>query len=130
MTRKWNIVNDNSNANYDAGNKISYNTKVLKSNLCDQILVKRIIVTAAPQTQTPFKNCTHFTKCSSNYSETTESLWFYSRDEATSFNNDIANDGNFESSKYKAKLLENIEADIANGILKKCINCCSIKIFK
>ena len=29
---------------------------------------------------------------SSNYSETTGSLWFYSKDEATSFNADIAND--------------------------------------
>ena len=26
---------------------------------------------------------------SSNYSETTGSLWFYSKDEATEFNNDI-----------------------------------------
>ena len=28
---------------------------------------------------------------SSNYSETTGSLWFYSKDEATNFNNYIAN---------------------------------------
>ena len=34
LTRKRNIVNDQSNANYDLGNEISYNTKVLKSNLC------------------------------------------------------------------------------------------------
>ena len=35
VTRIWNIVNDQSNANYDVGNKIIYNIKVLKSNLCD-----------------------------------------------------------------------------------------------
>ena len=35
VMRKWNIVNDNSKANYDAGNEITYNTGVLKSNLCD-----------------------------------------------------------------------------------------------
>ena len=35
VTRKWNIVNDQSNANYDVGNEIICNTKVLKSNLCD-----------------------------------------------------------------------------------------------
>ena len=29
---------------------------------------------------------------SSNYFETTGSLWFYSKDEATNFNNDTAND--------------------------------------
>ena len=35
VTRKLNIVNDNSNSNYDATNKINYNTDILKSNLCD-----------------------------------------------------------------------------------------------
>ena len=32
-TRKWNIVIDNSKVNYDTTNEITYNTKVLKSNL-------------------------------------------------------------------------------------------------
>ena len=44
VTRKWNIVNDNSKLNYGAGNEITYNIEVLKSNLCDcndaYILVK------------------------------------------------------------------------------------------
>ena len=67
-TRKWNIVNDHSNANYDVGNEIIYNAKVLKSNLCDYnevyILVKsKITVSAAPETQASFKNCAPFTKC-------------------------------------------------------------------
>ena len=35
VTRKWNIVNDESNANYDVGNEVMYNAEVLKSNLCD-----------------------------------------------------------------------------------------------
>ena len=35
VTRKWNIVNDQSNANYSVGNKIIYSTEVLKFNLCD-----------------------------------------------------------------------------------------------
>ena len=35
VTRKWNIVNDNSKANYKQGNKITYNTEILKSNICD-----------------------------------------------------------------------------------------------
>ena len=33
VTRKWNIVNDQSNANHDVGNEIIYSTEVLKSNL-------------------------------------------------------------------------------------------------
>ena len=35
VTRKWNIVSDQSNANYDFRNETIYNTEVLKSNLCD-----------------------------------------------------------------------------------------------
>ena len=33
LTRQWNIVNDQSNANYDAGNEIIYNTEMLKPNI-------------------------------------------------------------------------------------------------
>ena len=36
---------------------------------------------------------------SSNYSETTVSLWFYSKDELTDFNADVVNDNNFKSFK-------------------------------
>ena len=61
---------------------------------------------------------------SSNYSETTGSLWFYSKDEATDFNVDLVNDNNFESFKYQAKLLGNTVAqaiNAANGILKNAV---------
>ena len=154
VTRKWNIVNDNSKSNYDATIEITCNTEILKSNLCDYndayILVKGdITVLTAPATEVGFKDCAPFTKCitkidetttdhaedldlvmpmynlieySSNYSETTGSLWFYSKDEATNFNADIANDDSFKSFKYKAKLLGNTAAQpvptATNGILK------------
>ena len=57
---------------------------------------------------------------SSNYSETTRSLWFYSKDEATDFNNNIANTDDFKSLKYKTKLLGNTQPNPnkANRILK------------
>ena len=61
-------------------------------------------------------------KYSSNYSETTSSLQFYSRDEAINFSNDIAYTNNFKSFKYKTKFLGETEADGANGIFKKCDN--------
>ena len=32
---KWDIDNDQSNANYDVENKVTQNIEVLKSNLCD-----------------------------------------------------------------------------------------------
>ena len=35
VTRKWNIVNVQSNANYDVRNKIISTKGVLKYNLCD-----------------------------------------------------------------------------------------------
>ena len=57
---------------------------------------------------------------SSNYSETTASLWFYSKDESTDFITDIVYNNNFKSFKYKAKLLGNTvdQADnAAKGIL-------------
>ena len=47
---------------------------------------------------------------SPNYSETTRSLWFYSKDEAANFNNSIVNTDDFKSFKYQAKLLGNKEA--------------------
>ena len=153
VTRKWDIVNDNSKSSYDATNEITYHTEVLKSNLCDYnhacILVRGdITVVAAPAAQVAFSNCAPFTKCktkidestvddaedldlviqmynlieySSNYSEATGSLWFYSKDEASNFNGNIPNTDNFKSFKYKPKLFQNTEAqtdNAANGILK------------
>ena len=35
VTRRWKVVNGDSKVNYDVGNEIIYNMKVLKSNLCD-----------------------------------------------------------------------------------------------
>ena len=67
VTRKWNIVNDNSKSNYDVTNEITYNTEILKSNLCyynnTHILVRGdITFVEAPATQVAFKNCAPFTK--------------------------------------------------------------------
>ena len=76
VTRKWNIVNDQSNANYDAGNETVFNTEVLKSNLCHYndayILVRGNITIIGHQvTQAAFKNCAPFTKCITKIDGTT-----------------------------------------------------------
>ena len=154
VTRKWNIVTDDSKANCHVGNEINCNTEVLKSNIYDYndtyILVRGdITATEAPETQVAFKNWAQFTKCitgiyettvdnaenldlvmsmynlieySSNYSETTGSLWFYSKDEATDFNAVIVNNNSFKSFEYKTKLLGNTvtqpDPNDASGILK------------
>ena len=109
-----------------------------------------ITVIAAPTTQASFKNCAPFTKCitqidgttiddvedldlvmpmynlkecSSNHSEATGVLWFYSKDEATNLNSNIENTYNFKSLRYKDKLLRNKFAQLtpnnANELLKK-----------
>ena len=75
VTRKWNIVNDNSAVNYDAANEIIYNTEVLESNLCDYnnayILVRGdITITGHPVTQVAFTYCAPFTKCITKIDET------------------------------------------------------------
>ena len=64
---------------------------------------------------------------SSNFSDTTSSLWFYVKDEVTKFNVDIEDTNNFKSFKYKAKLLENTVADGTNGILKNATIAVSLK---
>ena len=62
--RKWNLVNDQSNANYDVGHEAIYNTEVLKSNLCDQndaYIVVRGDITVLPTSAThvAFTNVHH-----------------------------------------------------------------------
>ena len=55
---------------------------------------------------------------SSNYSDKTGSLWFYFKDKATNFNNNISDTNDFMSFMYKAQLLGNTETDGVNGILR------------
>ena len=68
VTRKWNVVNNQLDANYDVQNEFIYNTKVLKSNICSfndaYILVRGDITIIRHQvTQIAFKNCAPFSKC-------------------------------------------------------------------
>ena len=66
LTRKWNILIENSYANYEEGNEITYNKEVLKSHLCDYndayiLVTGDITVAASPQIEVAFKNCAPFT---------------------------------------------------------------------
>ena len=67
VTRNWNIVNDQSNANY-VGDAVVYTTEMLKSNFCDYndayILGRGdTIIIGHNTTQADFKNCAPFMKC-------------------------------------------------------------------
>ena len=57
----------------------------------------------------------NFIEHSSKYSETTGTFWFYSKDQATDFNADVANNNNFKSFEYKVKLLGNTETNENSG---------------
>ena len=77
LTRKLNIVNDQSESNYGAGNDIICNEILLKSNLCDYnnaYIVVRVDMTVriAPTTQVAFKNCAAVAKCITKIDETTK----------------------------------------------------------
>ena len=76
VTRKWNIDNYQSNADYGAGDEIIYSTEVLKSNLCyyndAYILVTGdITIIGHQEAQVAFKNCAPFTKFTTKIDETT-----------------------------------------------------------
>ena len=131
VTRKWNIVNDNSRSNYDATNETSYNTEILKSNLCDYsntyiLVTGDITVVAAPATKVAFNNCAPFTKCiKKNILKQQQIYGLILKMKQTNLNANIANEDNFKSFKYKAKLLRNIvdqpAPNAANEILKNII---------
>ena len=70
-TRKWYIINDQNNGQYDKGNEndstVKFETKVIKPNLCDSsyILVTRDIKVegVAADINDSLKNCAQFTRC-------------------------------------------------------------------
>ena len=72
-TRKWYVINDQNNGEYGKGSEndlsIKFETKVIKSSLCDYsdvyILVTEDIKVAVvgADTNIAFKNCAPFTRC-------------------------------------------------------------------
>ena len=72
-TRKWYVINDQNNAEYDEGNEndssINFETKIIKSSLCDfsdaYILVTGDITATSgnANAKVAFKNCSSFTRC-------------------------------------------------------------------
>ena len=89
-TRKWYIINDQNNGQYDSGDEnendstIKFETKVIKPNLCNYsdayILVTgdTKIADIAANTNVAFKNCAPFTRCATHINdehvETAENL--------------------------------------------------------
>ena len=76
VTRKWNIFKDQSNANYDAGNEIIYNTELLKRNFCDYndsyMLMRYISIIGDNGHQVAIKNYAQFINCITKIDGTTK----------------------------------------------------------
>ena len=67
-------------------------------------------------------------ECISSYSGTTQSLWFYFKEEATDADDDVVNTNGFKSFICKAKLFGNTIADEANEVLRERNNSCTIEV--
>ena len=74
-TKKWYIIDSESNGNYSQNDEIKFLTRSIESSICDysdaHILVTGNI-TATPNnavTQLVFKNCTPFEKCRTEINE-------------------------------------------------------------
>ena len=156
-TRKWYIINDQNNTEYGEGNEndssIKFETKVIKSSLCDfsdvYILVTGDITGEGGEanTKVAFKNCAPFKRSvthindehidtaenldiivpmhnlleyNDNYSDTSECLWQFKRDEQSMNNGNPANVTTAISTsfKYKSSFLGK-SADVgANRVFK------------
>ena len=117
-TKKWYVIDSESNGNYSKDEEIKFLTRSIESSLCDYsdayiLVTGSIRITRGNQnTKVAFKNCAPFKKCgkeineafidvrySDNYSDTSESLLQFKRDEIEG-NNDLTVD-NSASFKYK-----------------------------
>ena len=78
-TRKWYVINDQNNTDYGDGDEngttIKFETKVIKSNLCDYsdgyIIVTGDITAIGgdANTKVAFKNCAPYTKCETHIND-------------------------------------------------------------
>ena len=110
-TKKWYVIDSESNGNYSEDEQIKFLTKSIESSLCDCseacILVEGNITSVGNDTKAAFKNCAAFRTCitqvnktfideaninitmpmynlieySYNFSDTSSSLWQFKRDE-------------------------------------------------
>ena len=75
-TKKWYIIDSESNGNYSHHNPIKFLTKSIESSLCDYsdayVLVAGniAVVGASDDTRVGFKNCVPFRKCRTEINET------------------------------------------------------------
>ena len=75
-TKKWYVIDSESNGNYSKDEEIKFLTRSIESSLCDYSAVYILVtedITATPNntaTQVVFKNCAPFEKCGTEINET------------------------------------------------------------
>ena len=75
-TKKWYIIDSESNGNYSQNDEIKFLTKSIESSLCDYLDAYILVtgnISATPNnaaTQVVFKNCAPFEKCGTEINET------------------------------------------------------------
>ena len=130
VTRNWDVIHDQTNVNYNAGNEIVYSIGWLKPNLCDHnnvyILVRgyNALIGHNFPTKVEFKNCRPFimfiTKSDGTKINDAEDLDFvmsmYNLLKQLFLRLILRRIKPFKYFKYKDTLLENSVGE--NGILK------------
>ena len=116
VTKKWYIIDSESNSNYSHHNLITFLTKSIESSLCDYydaytLVTGNIVTDGDNNTKVAFKTCAPFEKCSTEIDGT--SLWNFKRDEIIN-NADVTNNDNAPSFKYKANIIGDTVVDGAN----------------
>ena len=82
-TKKWYIIDSESNGNYSQNDEIKFLTRSIESSLCDYSNTYILVtgnITATPNnavTQVVFKNCAPFEKCRAEINETCRWKRFY-----------------------------------------------------
>ena len=75
-TKKWYIVDSESNGNYSQNDETKFLTRSIESSLCDYFVAYILVtgnITVTPNnaaTQVIFKNCAPFEKCKTEINET------------------------------------------------------------
>ena len=123
-TRKWYAINDQNNTDYGEGSEdgttVRFETKVIKSNLCDYwdpyILVTGDITATGgdANTRVAFKNCAPFTKCMTHIND--EHLYGANNlDMITPIYNVVEYNDNYSDTSGSLRQFERDELPVANA---------------
>ena len=68
-TKKWYVIDSESNGNYSKDEEIKFLTRSIESSLCDYSDAYILVTRNIAATQVVFKNCAPFKKCRTDINE-------------------------------------------------------------